>query len=271
LEWSILKNIKELQNFLGLGNYYRKFIKNFAEIIELLRKLLKKNADYLWNEVANNSFNKLKNAFLNNEVLIFLDPEKEFIVETDSSDFAVGCILSQVSPKDNLLHPVAFYTHSMNKVEVNYITYDKELLAIITASDLWRHHLEGAKYPVQILTDHRNLLYMKKPQHLNQKQIRWRLFLSKFDFRIAYRPGVSCGKQDFLSRRPDYKKSNYLEGSSVINGDVFCCIIDRNINNLKESQLSDKFCQDTIRKIKGKSGKVKNSIFSFIKDIKILS
>ena len=127
LEWSILKNIKELQNFLGLGNYYRKFIKNFAEIIELLRKLLKKNADYLWNEVANNSFNKLKNAFLNNEVLIFLDPEKEFIVETDSSDFAVGCILSQVSPKDNLLHPVAFYTHSMNKVEVNYITYDKEL------------------------------------------------------------------------------------------------------------------------------------------------
>jgi len=267
LEWPIPKNIKELQSFLGLGNYYRKFIKNFAEIIEPLRKLLKKNADYLWNEEANNAFNKLKNAFLNNEVLIFPDPEKEFVVETDASDFAVGCILSQVSPKDNLLHPVAFYSRSMNKAEVNYTIYDKELLAIITAFDVWRHHLEGAKYPVQILTDHRNLLYMKKPQHLNQRQIRWSLFLSKFDFRIAYRPGVSSGKPDSLSRRPDYKKNNSLEGSSIINDDVFCCTIDRNINSLKESQLSDKFCQDTIRKIQEKSGKVKSSIFSLIKGI----
>ena len=86
LEWPIPKNIIELQSFLGLGNYYRKFIKNFAEIIEPLRKLLKKNADYLWNEEANNAFNKLKNDFLNNEVVIFPDPKKEFVVETDASD-----------------------------------------------------------------------------------------------------------------------------------------------------------------------------------------
>jgi len=108
---------------------------------------------------------------------------------------------------------------------------------------------------------------MKKPQHLNQRQIRWSLFLSKFDFRIAYISGVSCGKPDSLSRRPDYKKSNSLEGSSVISDDVFCCTIDRNINGLKESKLSDKFCQDTIRKIQEKSGIVKSSIFSLIKGI----
>lgn len=184
LDWPIPKNLKELQSFLGLGNYYRKFIKNFQEIIEPLRKLLKKNAEFLWDDNANNAFNKLKNAFLSNEVLIFPDAEKVFIVETDASDFDVGCILSQISSKDNLSHPVAFYSRSMNKAEVNYTIYDKELLAIITAFDVWRHHFKGAKYPVQILTDHRNLLYMKKPQHLNQRQIRWSLFLSKFDFRI---------------------------------------------------------------------------------------
>jgi len=85
---------------------------------------------------------------------------------------------------------VAFHSRSLSQAEANYTIYDKELLAIITAFDVWRHHLEGAKFPVQVITDHKNLLYFKKPQHLNQRQIRWSLFLSKLDFRISYRPGA---------------------------------------------------------------------------------
>ena len=100
---------------------------------------------------------------------------------------------------------VAFYSRSLSNAEINYTIYDKELLAIITAFDVWRQHLEGAKYSVQVITDHKNLLYLKKPQHLNQRQIRQSLFLSIFDYRITYRPGIRSGKPDSLSRRPDYQ------------------------------------------------------------------
>jgi len=248
LEWPTPKNIRDLQSFLGLCNFYRKFIKNFANDMEPLRKLLKKNNQFLWDAEAENAFNKLKNAFKTNEILIFPDPDKEFIVETDASDFAIGCVLSQMHDKDKLLHPVAFYSRSLNKAESNYTIYDKELLAIITAFDVWRHHLEGAKYPVQIYTDHKNLLYLKKPQHLNQRQIRWSLFLSKFDFRIAYRPGAKGGKPDALSRRPDYKNEFPGVSKSIINESAFCCTTQDNINSIIEAQKADKYCKDILEK-----------------------
>jgi len=126
----------------------------------------------------------LKESLKADEVLIFPNPEKEFIVETDASDFAVGCILSQVSDTDNLLHPVVFHSRSLNKAEVNYTIYDKELLAIITAFETWSHHLEGAKFPVKVIIDHKNFLYFKKPNHLNQRQIRWSLFYQSLTIRL---------------------------------------------------------------------------------------
>jgi len=267
LEWPIPKNLKELQSFLGLCNFYRKFIKNFAKNMEPLRKLLKKENQFIWNDEADSAFNKLKSAFETDEVLIFPDHDKEFIVETDASDFAVGCVLSQVCDKDNLLHPVAFHSRSLNKAELNYTIYDKELLAIITAFDTWRHHLEGAKFPVQVLTDHKNLLYLKKPQHLNQRQIRWSLFLSKFDFRVAYRPGAKGGKPDALSRRPDYKKDIPVVSQSVISEKAFCYTISDNISGLIEAQKADKYCNEILKKIKQHDKKLKSSLFSYIEGV----
>jgi len=137
--------------------------------MEPLRALLKRSNSFDWTQEAEDSFNKIKDSFTIGEVLIFPDPVNEFNIRTDISDFAVGCVLSQMSSTDNLLYPVTFYSRSLNKAEVNYTIYDKELLTIITAFDIWRHHLEGAKYSVQIITDHKNLLYFKKPQHLNQR------------------------------------------------------------------------------------------------------
>ena len=94
LDWPTPKNLKELQSFLGLCNFYRKFIKNFAKIIEPLRILLRKDSVFAWNPKADDAFNKLKASFTTSEILIFPDPEKEFVIETDASDFAVSCILS---------------------------------------------------------------------------------------------------------------------------------------------------------------------------------
>lgn len=268
IDWPIPKNIKELQGFLGLCNFYRKFINNFAEIIEPLRRLLKKNSSFIWDVRADNAFNKLKEAFTTEEILVYPDPEKEFFVETDASNFAVGCVLSQISNKDNKLHPVAFYSRSLSSAEINYTIYDKELLAIIVAFETWRHHLEGAKFPVQVVTDHRNLLYFKQPQKLNQRQIRWSLFLSKFTYRISFRSGIKSGKPDSLSRRPDYvNKDSTNEGYPLLDEEIFCCAPSDNLKALIEAQKSDTYCKDTLNKIKTRSNEVKSSLFTIVEGV----
>jgi len=166
------------------------------------------------------------------------------VVETNACDFAVGCVLSQVNDKDKLLHPVAFYSRSLTTTEKNYTIYDKELLGVITAFEVWRHHLEGSKFPFQVVTDHKNLLYFKKPKNLNQRQIRWSLFLSKFDFRINFRPRTKSSKPDALSRRPDYPGSSTSNiQQTVLSENIFvCAALNSNISKLIEAQKKDSFC-----------------------------
>ena len=80
------------------------------------------------------------------------------------------------------------------------------MLAIIRALDEWRHYLEGTKHTFQIWTDHKNVEYFMTAKKLNRRQVRWSLFLSRFNFSLHHRPGKSSGKSDALSRRPDHGK-----------------------------------------------------------------
>ncbi len=120
-------------------------------------------------------------------ILIHPDPANRFIVETDASDFALGAILSQFRI-DGLLHPVAFYSRKLTIAEINYQVYDKELLAIIMAFEQWRPYLAEVQHWVQVLTDHKNLLYFTTTRTLNRRQARWSIFLADFDFEIQYQP-----------------------------------------------------------------------------------
>jgi hypothetical protein len=110
-------------------------------------------------------------AFTSAPILIHPDPAKPFIVETDVSDFALGTILSQFGI-DGLLHPVVFYSRKLTNAKINYQVYDKELLAIITAFEQWRPYLTGAQHRVQVLTDHKKLLYFTTTRTLNRRQAR---------------------------------------------------------------------------------------------------
>jgi len=94
-------------------------------------------------------------------------------------------------------------------MEWNYEIHNKEMLAIVRALEEWRHFLEGARFPVEIWTDHKNLEYFQKSRKLNRRQARWSLYLSRFDFTLHHRPRRSMGKPDALSRRPDHGKGNW--------------------------------------------------------------
>jgi len=94
---------------------------------------------------------------------------------------------------------VAFYSKSLSPVERNYEIHDKEMLAIIHALEEWRHFLEGARHPVEIWTDHKNLEYFMMAKKLNRRQARWSLYLARFDFKLTHRPGHSMGKLDAVT------------------------------------------------------------------------
>ena len=106
-------------------------------------------------------------------------------VETDTSDFAIAGILSVTTP-DNEIHLVTFFSHSLQSMECNYNTHNKELLAIFKAFKSWRHFLEGAAITINTVTDHKNLEYFTTSKKLTCHQARWSEFLSQFNLRIHF-------------------------------------------------------------------------------------
>ena len=219
MEWPVLKNVKDVQMFLGLANYYRTFIPNFSHRAMALTELLKKGIPFEWTSKCVKAFDDLKQAFQNEVMLAFPDVDKPFIVETDASGYALGGILSQATDKGDL-RPIAFYSRKFNPAERNYEVYDQELLAIKECFSTWRQYLLGAKHKVQVYTDHRNLIWFSTTRQLNRRQVRWSLMFADFDFEIIHRPGISC-KPDAISRKTDYQGEHDIQQNILLKPEVF--------------------------------------------------
>lgn len=204
VNWPTPNKVKDVQKFLGLANFYRRFIKDFAKIAKPLHGLVRKDKKWEWGNEEEAAFRELKGMFTSRPILVAPDTEKEFRVESDASKFATGGVLS-IKCEDEMWRPVAFISKSLNDTERNYDVHDREMLGIMRCLEDWRHFLEGAKHKFEIWTDHKNLEYFLKAQKLNRRQARWALYLSRFDFIIKPKPGKSMGKADALSRRPDWE------------------------------------------------------------------
>jgi len=254
LEWPIPQNIKELQSFIGIANYYRRFIPGFSKITYHLNSFLKKNTKFIISSEVQEAFNTLKSKFSSAPVLVYPNRDLPFLVETDSSNFAIGAILSQKSSNDEKIHPVSFFSRSLTSAERNYPIYDKEPLAVVEALEQWRHLLKGTSIPFTIFSDHRNLLYQKKPEKMSQRLARWALFLSEFNFKIVYRAGSANGKPDALSRGLDY--ASIIDDPSsgdvpftVLSPENFCAITsfvsffnDQILNECKNDEFYSDIC-----------------------------
>ena len=202
-QWPTPTSVHDIQVFLGFANFYRRFIKRYSRIILPITTLLKKGVKFKWDAKAQQAFDKLKTAFTTAPILRHFDPSRPVILETDSSDRALGVVASQRGD-DGILYPIAFYSRKLNSAELNYEIYDKEMLAIVETMDKWRHYFEGLGHKTVIITDHKNLLWFTETKVYNRRQVRWAEKMSRFDFVIMFRPGKLGGKPDALSRRPDY-------------------------------------------------------------------
>ena len=153
--WPTLKKLKELQSFLGFCNFYRRFIKDYSKITKPLNQLTGKE-EWKWEAEQQTTFDTLRRAITEQPVLAIPVDNEPYRVEADSSDFALGVVLSQ--RQNDKWHPIAYLSKSLTEAKRNYEIYDKELLAIMTALSEWRHYLLTGK-EFEIWTDHQNLCY----------------------------------------------------------------------------------------------------------------
>ena len=200
-EWPTPSSRKQLQQFLGFANFYRRFIRNYSKLAAPLTRLTSSKTMFSWTPEAGLAFQLLKERFSSAPILIQPDDTRQFVVEVDASDTGVGAILSQRSDSDSKLRPCAYYSRRLTPAEGNYDVGNRELLAIKLALEEWRHWLEGAAHPFVVWTDHKNLEYIRTAKRLNSRQARWSLFFGRFNFSISYRPGHKNTKPDALSRQ----------------------------------------------------------------------
>lgn len=192
------KNANEARRFVALANYYRRFIEKFAHKASPLNRLQKKNVKFEWTEECDKAFQELKAALVSPPLLVYPDFEKEFLLTTDASDRACGAVLSQ--EHDGLDRPIAYFSRSFSKGELNKSTIEKELLAIYFAIKHFEPYLYGRKFCVK--TDHRPLVHLFGMTKPTNRLTRIRLDLEEFDFDILYVKGKDNVVADALSRIP---------------------------------------------------------------------
>ncbi|XP_048059303.1 uncharacterized protein LOC125275953 [Megalobrama amblycephala] len=190
-----------------------------------------------WTQEATNAFEALKKAFTTAPLLVHPNPDLPFVIEVDASTTGVGAVLSQQQGTPSRLHPCAFFSRKLNPAEVNYDIGDRELLAVKVALEEWRHWLEGAKHSFLVLTDHKNLEYLRAAKRLNPCQACWAMFFSRFDFSISYHPGSKNIKADALSHlhAPDEKNE---EPETILPESIFVSPISWSEETLPSSNAS---------------------------------
>jgi transposase InsO family protein len=235
VNYPVPQNLTQLRSFVGLASFYRKFVKDFANIAKPLTEMTKKGKVWSWGAVEQEAFQKLKTELVNPPILCYPRYELPFVLQTDASDKAIGAVLGQ--EQEGLLRVVAYGSRSLTSAEQNYSTIEKEALSIVHFVGEYRHYLLGRKFLIE--TDHAPLSFLNKQSEPKGRLGRWAIQLSEFDYELKYKPGRENGNADCLSRLPvaaiavaDEEKEEVSE-----------CI---SVGKIKRVQQKDEWCKSMI-------------------------
>lgn len=194
------RNVQELRSFLGLLNYYGKFIPNLATLIHPLNALLHHDCQWKWTSECEVAFTQAKEKLLSSEVLVHYDPKLPIKVAADASAYGVGAVLSHVI--DGNERPIAFASRTLTGSERNYAQVEKEALALIFAVKKFHTYLYGREFT--LVTDHKPLTTILGPKKgipplAAARLQRWAILLSAYKYQIEFRSTTAHGNADCLS------------------------------------------------------------------------
>jgi hypothetical protein len=193
LSWKAPQNDSDIQSFLGLAGYYRRFIEGFSKIAKPMTELLEKRKTFEWTPRHETSFQELKKRLTTTPVLTMPDMEKPFLIYCDASGKGLGCVLMQDG------HVVVYASRQLRKHEEKYPTHDLELAAVVHALKIWRQYIIGKR--CEVYSDHNRLKYIFTKPDLNLRQRRWLELIKDYDLGKNYHPGKANVVADTLSRR----------------------------------------------------------------------
>ena len=201
-DWPAPTSATEVRSFLGLANFYRRFVQDFSKIAMPLTQLTGSTKTFEWGDKQRAAFEALKTALTTTPVLLIPDPAKPYTLNCDACDYALGATLQQ--DQGNGLQPVAYFSRKFKPAEMNYDTREKEFMALHDACLHWRQYLHSDE-PFTLLSDHDSLKYHKTMPNLSGRLARWIEHMAEFNYTIAHIAGVKNVVADALSRRVDLK------------------------------------------------------------------
>ncbi|KAL4026339.1 hypothetical protein IC575_014768 [Cucumis melo] len=209
-DWAMSKSVSKLRSFLGLANYYRRFVEGFSKRASPLTELLKKDVHWNWDPECQAAFDGLKQAMMEGPLLGIADVTQPFEVETDASDYALGGVLLQNG------HPIAYESRKLNAAERRYTVSEKEMLAVVHCLRAWRQYVLGSTFVVK--TNNNATCHFFTQPKLTSKQARWQEFLAEFDFEFEHNKGSNNRAADALSRKQEHAAIcllAHLRGSEI--------------------------------------------------------
>ena len=193
---------RKLREFLGLINFYHRFIPNCAAVLVPLNSMLsppkKGRQDLVWDGKATAAFVAIKEALATATLLVHPKPHAPTCIMADASDFAVGAVLQQRIGDG--WHPIAYFSRKLRPPETRYSTFDQELLAVYLAIKHFRHFVEGREF--YVLTDHKPLTFAlsTNSDKYTPRQVRHLDYISQFTGDIRHVKGMANTVADTLSR-----------------------------------------------------------------------
>ena len=212
------KNVSQLKSFLGMINYYSRFLPNLSAELAALYELLHKYHKWSWSKRQEQAFQAAKNALQSEAVLIHYDPSLPMVLACDASPYGIGAVLSHIT-EDGVDRPIAYASRTLTAAEKNYAQIEKEGLAIVFGTKKFHNYLYGR--PFYIESDHQPLSFLFNesktiPQMASGRIQRWALTLSAYQYSIRYKPGAKLSNADALSRLP----RPVTTSSDMIPGDI---------------------------------------------------
>ena len=196
------KSQHDVRSFLGLANYYRRFVKNFSAIATPLNDLLKIDQKFTWTTAAENAFQQLKTALTTAPILVYPDFTRQFILSTDASHTAIGYVLGQRDDAGRE-RVIAYGGRALRGAEIRYGITEKETLALVDGIRHFKVYLTHAKFLVY--TDHSATKFLQNTKDPTGRLGRWALFLQSYQYDIVHKPGRIHNNADALSRMPHSK------------------------------------------------------------------